>query len=89
MIRHINVRIPSRVYNGDPRNIGEVVLGLGVDLSKAMDDLLSGNLPQSSSSTPPVYNGFLDPGDVGSLAPDDFSMLSQGAALAPLKDRDE
>lgn len=89
MIRHVDNSKPQKIFGGDPRNIGEVVLGLGVDLKSAMQDLLEGRPPQLVSSTPPVYNGFLEPGDVGRLAPDDFTMLSQGGALAPLKDKEE
>ncbi len=90
MIRHIDTSKPQKVYNGDPRNIGEVVVGLGVDLASAMDSLLNyGQVPQLANGSAPVYNGFLEPGDVGFLAPDDFTMLSQGGALAPLKEKDE
>lgn len=89
MIRHIDTSKPKKVYNDDPRNIGEVVIGLGVDLASAMDSLLNGQVPQLNSATPPVYNGFLEPGDVGFLAVDDFAMLSQGGALAPLKKNEE
>lgn len=90
MLRHVDTSKPKKVYNGDPRNIGEVVVGLGIDLSSAMDSLLNyGQVPQLANSAPPVYNGFLEPGDVGFLARDDFSMLSQGGALAPLEKKDE
>lgn len=89
MIRHVDCSKPQRVYYGDPRNIGEVVVGLGVDLKTAMDNLLNGQPPQLNAGSPPVYNGFLEPGDVGRLAPDDFTMLSQGGALAPLEKKDE
>lgn len=85
MYRHVNTALPRKVYNDDPRNIGEVLEGLGTDLKSAMDELLHGNVPQVSAGQAPVYNGFLDPGDVGHLAVDDFELMSQGAALAPIK----
>lgn len=89
MIRHVDTSKTQKFYNGDPRNVGEVITGLGVDLKNAMDSLLEGKLPQMGVGTPPVYNGFLEPGDVGRLVPDDFTMLSQGGALTPLKDKEE
>lgn len=89
MYRHVNTSTIRKVYNNDPRNVGEVVEGLGVDLKSAMDSLLHGSVPQLSAGVSPVYNGFLDPGDVGHLAVDDFELMSQGAALAPLKEEEK
>lgn len=72
MIRQINnLKKDDKIYYDDPRNVGEVIPGLAVNLKDIVD---TGIVPPSG--TPPAFNEISDIDNIGFRALDDFAMLS-------------